>query len=133
MKIVDWEEFSRLPSGTVYQAIRETGAHVLGPLTVRYGVLDWKGKPSDFVYCEMTPAVFFAFSLGDDAPAGVDDGEEVICHPAGTARDGGGGYDGRRWLIWEDRDRAKLAAWLLDPDRDMTGQDAYLHLPRASP
>lgn len=133
MRIVDWAEFSRLPSGTIYQAIRDASAHVLGPLSVRYDVWDFRGKPSDFVYCEMTPSVFFAYSLGDDAPTGVDDGEEVICHPAGTARDGGGRYDGRRWLVWEDAERERLAAWLLDPCKDITGLETYLHLPRVSP
>lgn len=131
MRIVGWNEFSKLPDGTVYQLICGSSYPQLGPVSVRHAVWEYGGKPSDFVYCEMTPTVLFAYSLGDDAPEGIDDGEEVICHPNGNARDGGGGYSKHRWLVWEDADREKLAAWLLDPGKDMTGLETYLHLPRS--
>lgn len=111
MKIVDWAELSKLPAGTFFQGIRP---YDTGDLEVLGGVWDGvhliSGRPLP-VSCHST---ILSLTTEQEAALGIKDGDPVVYLPSGFGRDWGPG-DKKRWLVWEQADRERLARWLLDP------------------
>lgn len=103
MRIVRWAEFRTLPRGTIFQ---EYHPHHLGELMI----LGDAGNMDDYVASSLMPQAV----MGDYFPFPTDD--FVIATPVGFGRDGVFDHDKRRWLVWGDSDRTRLAGWLLNPD-----------------
>lgn len=110
MKIVDWAAFSAMPAGTVYQTI---SPYHTGDLEILGDV--WDGV--HLVSAELLPVACGSEVLGlmpdEYAALGIRDGEPVVYQPSGFGRDYGPGAS-KRWLVWEQADRERLAGWLLD-------------------
>jgi hypothetical protein len=86
---------------------------------------------SDFVEAPLLPqmnipAVFHREGL-QHLGIGENDPVEVIFTPSGFGRDGLYQHEGRRWLIWDEADRARLAGWLLDPVKAVREQNDEAH------
>ncbi|MCJ2040962.1 hypothetical protein MKK55_18705 [Methylobacterium sp. J-059] len=112
MKIVDWAELSKMPAGTFFQGIRP---YDTGDLEVLGGV--WDGV--HLISARPLPVACGSevLSLTDaqkEAHSIRREGEPIVYQPFGFGRDWGPG-DKRRWLVWEQADRERLAGWLLDP------------------
>lgn len=105
MRLVEWTEFHTLPSGTIFQ---EWEPHWLGPLEI---LAEFWGR--DFVAAELTPSCI----SGDNLERGhaLENADMLIAMPSGFGRDGVFDHEKRRWLIWDEADRKRLAGWLLDP------------------
>ena len=111
-----------MPVGTIFQ---EYKAHYLGPLMIRHTVRsDDNGKPIDFLQAGLTPechAGAYWFGLGqmadeDGNPVPIDGNELYIASHGDIGR--WAKYDNAlRFLVWQDRDRLRLAYWLQIPAR----------------
>lgn len=96
MRLVNWDEFSCLPTGTMYQ---EYTPHQLGSLHILGEAC--KDAP-DFVCAELTPTCALGTHL-------------EIHTPSGFGRDGMHDVKNRAWLVWDKEDRERLATWLINP------------------
>jgi hypothetical protein len=118
MKIVKWDEFKTLPTGTVFQ---EYSLHDLGSLSVLGSVIE----DIDFVSADLLPACFT-----DGNYSGKITDPFVISHPSGFGRDGFFDLEKRTWLVWDEDDRKRLAAWLLgDAAKDQNDDDMIYPVP----
>jgi hypothetical protein len=119
MKLVTLDEFLGLPTGTIFH---EYSPHNLGPLMIRGPVRGHiPGRPPDFLMAALTPATIFG-NYWSDEPEILPDGTEsnpnglYVIVPEGFG--GWGLYDRKiQFLVYEDGDRERLAAWILDPNK----------------
>jgi hypothetical protein len=98
MRLVKWNEFKTLPSGTVFQ---EYELHILGRLSVLGGLMG----DNDFMSAELLPACL----TGDIYGGRVTD-TFVISHPSGFGRDASYNVEERTWLVWETEDTPSQVA-----------------------
>lgn len=128
MRIVDWAEFSTLPPGTIYQQV---SPYSLGDLSVVGKVLSHGGQPRDFVEENLLPSAMGSeyFGKGTFEHEGVTfpDGCPIVMWPSHSCRDGMYEFK-RRWLIWDEADRKRLAGWLLDPSKVGDGPEVLLKI-----
>jgi len=138
MKIVNWTEFKKQPMGTIFQEILE-GVGELQPLSILTHV-DNEETTNDFYYAQLTPEMVDIGTLGDYRPSELKSfNGDVVLHPSGIGRYGR--YDlisneTKRWLIWENVDRERLAHWLLNPEMAVGQQnddDLILPVPYIAP
>lgn len=120
MKLVSFQELCAMPDGTIFQ---EYKAHYLGPVMIRGTVrADDDGKPIDFLQAGLTPECqagsywFGQSQMADEEGAQVlIDGNELYIASHGDAGRWAKYDDTIRFLIWQDRDRLRLARWLVTP------------------
>jgi len=101
MKIVGFEEFCKLPNGTVFMEFQNAGRIQDGysfQLMVRGDVSYDEGKPIDFLEAPLLPQ--------------IEDGNVVT--PWGFCRWALYEYD-NKFLVLEKEDCDRLGGWLLDP------------------
>ncbi|MGO7445140.1 hypothetical protein ACC668_10580 [Rhizobium ruizarguesonis] len=122
MRIVDWPEFISLPRGTIYSSI-ECGDP--SGLRMKGDTWNWSdgGEASDYVDTDLLPTAHDGdFVFHEDFPdTQRGQGPVLITHPSGWSRDGM--YDrSRRYLVWDQEDRERLARWLLNPSATADGE-----------
>lgn len=111
MRFVTYAELMQLPKGTIAHAVE---SDELGQPFVFGGQIG----DSDFTRANFLPEQGHASYYGGDkavlAKWGVGERDWVVHYPTNFGRDGY--YETKRmYLVWEQADRAKFAAWLLDP------------------
>lgn len=112
MKIVvdvEWDEFSKLPPGTIFQSVRPCD---LGDLLIL-----GEARDLNLISARLLPVSGYAdvlsLTAADEKRFGIRDVDAVAYTPSGFSRDYGPGA-GPQWLIWEQADCERLAGWLLD-------------------
>lgn len=129
MRIVDWAEFQKLPENTIFQEIRGNGGY-LGDLMILGEVWMHEENRGDFIEAQLLPAFASTNELDEEGlrHMGFSKSEhaDFFLTPTGFGRDGMFEYD-RRWLVWDEVDRKRLAAWLLDPATAGAQQNDHAH------
>lgn len=124
MRVVGWDEFRKMPDGTIFQEVLEN-SHILGDLMIFGGASE---EIEDFVAADLLPEMNWPSVMGEEGMQhlGIREGEpvEVIFSPSGFGRDAMYDCAKRRWLIWEQADRERLAGWLLDPAKAVEDQNS---------
>jgi hypothetical protein len=134
VKVLRWEEFSKLPPGTIFQVGERSRLEELQVLVVVL-VYDLDGEepaPHDFYCAELLPGITSHYTLGKEGAErmGLSREGESVMHPNGYGRDGMYIHDERLFFVWEKEDRERLANWLLEPVTAIDG--ACATVPRAS-
>ena len=110
MKLISHAQLLEQPEGTVFQ---EFGQHGLGPVMLFGGKCGERDYTESYLFPNESSADI-GFPPEVLTKFGVDRRDYIIYYPSGFGRDGM--FDDTRvYLIWEQKDRERLAAWLLDP------------------
>lgn len=126
MKIVDHAGLMTMPRGTIFQELRNGMS--LGDPMIFGGPT---GVGGDYTEAGLLPHANHLDVHGYHLPGirhkfVVPEDGYGVWYPSGFGRDGM--YDAsRHYLIWERKDRERIASWILDPDRAWAEQNDDPH------
>ncbi|WP_311276020.1 hypothetical protein [Methylobacterium sp. WCS2018Hpa-22] len=129
MRIVDWSELSRMEVATIFQDVWPMR---VGELQILGNVLPHGRKErTELVSARLMPVSrdVEALSLSPDEyqRLGLMECDYVVEQPSGHGREPAADA-GRRWLVWEQADRERVARWLLNPGDASAEQNAGHHV-----